>query len=249
MEKVEQMKKLTAFAVITAFLMAGEVGIQAQEKIPPAKAAAITDARAAAEKTSAQPQAEQAGPSTSRIILSKAALYVPNLFLDALDTFSLDLMFGAMTELDARITRAYGFGWYWGPYFGAFKEYHRQYGFALTRGWYGQATFFQAEDMERVHAVGPVQEYWQFGSNFPLPSQPIYNMRNGARDYWSLEVSLALFAGAKVGIHPIEVLDFLGGIFAYDVTAMKFEGGFWKSALSGWTEQDGDDLHLHFAEY
>ncbi len=52
---------------------------------------------------------------------------------------------------------------------------------------------------------------------FPRPGERIYEFYNGARDYWELGGSLALGLAGSLALHPVEIADFLTGIFFIDL--------------------------------
>ncbi|MDD5728046.1 MAG: hypothetical protein PHV59_05725, partial [Victivallales bacterium] len=51
---------------------------------------------------------------------------------------------------------------------------------------------------------------------FPSPNERLYEFYNGARDYWAFGGDLALGFAGSLAIHPVEIADFLAGIFFID---------------------------------
>ena len=156
-------------------------------------------------------------PSVRSVIVGKFLCYLPNLVMDLLDIFTLDLKAGLFAGAGARVTRAFGFGGLCGTNGGIYKEINRQYGIALEDGYQAQMGFLTVEDISIINPIGSVKEVWAHGSNFPTCNESIYNLYTGARDYWAIEAYLYFLAGAKVGLHPIEIADFITGIFFYDL--------------------------------
>lgn len=175
-------------------------------------------AQDAAKTTPAQPEPAAAeNSSVLNLCASKVACYVPNLILDCLDMTSLNVKGGLYSGLGFRVTRILGIGAEGGVNAGLYKDINRQYGFALQNGYQAQAGFLTVEDTTVFNPVGTVQPYWVHGNNFPSWNSELYTISTGARDYWAIEVYAYLLAGVKVGLHPIEVADFITGIFFYDL--------------------------------
>lgn len=145
----------------------------------------------------------------------KLLMYIPNRLLDLLDIVSIELKSGAVIGAEARVTRAFGIGGEVGSYGSALKGYNRQYGFAVTEGAEGQFFFGSAMDLARPLVWGDVERYWVQGTNFPLPSNRIYQEK--ARDYWALELGASCLLGVKVSIHPVAIADFLTGLILIDI--------------------------------
>ena len=163
------------------------------------------------------PQMEKTDDEITQKIVSKVFCYVPNLIMDFLDMTSLDLKGGLYGGLGFRITNYFGLGAQYGVNAGLYKDVNRQYGIGFERGYQAQLLFLTMEDISVTDPIGTVKEYWRHGCNFPDSNAEIYAIGTGARDYWAIEVYAYALAGAKVGIHPIEVADFITGIFFYDL--------------------------------
>ena len=209
---------------LSVFILAGMVAAAAFGAEP---AKATTERQTLQEqntaKTAAKP--EQTGDEDAPMTFGDVALfcagklicYVPNLIMDSLDIWSLQLKFGPTIGAGFRITRAFGLGAEAGMTIGAFKDVNRQYGFAFEKGYQAQLPFVSAEAVSVVNPIGSVQQYWQHGSNFPLCTNEIYNIYSGARDYWAIEAYASALVGARVAIHPIDIADFITGIFFFDL--------------------------------
>ena len=163
------------------------------------------------------PQMEKTGDEITQKIVSKVFCYVPNLIMDFLDMTSLDLKGGLYGGLGFRITNYFGLGAQYGVNAGLYKDVNRQYGIGFERGYQAQLVFLTMENISVTDPIGTVKEFWRHGSNFPDSNAEVYAIGTGARDYWAIEVYAYALAGAKVGVHPIEVADFITGLFFYDL--------------------------------
>ena len=85
----------------------------------------------------------------------------------------------------------------------------------MTEGAEGQFFFGSAMDLARPLVWGDIERYWIQGTNFPLPSNRIYQEK--ARDYWALELGASCLLGVKVSIHPVAIADFFTGLILIDV--------------------------------
>mgnify|MGYP004712014807 FL=1 len=185
-------------------------------------AAAFFSVSAQENPSAAEPAAQEipveSGVSSgekSNSIGKKLLMYIPNRLLDLLDIVSIELKSGAVIGAEARVTRAFGIGGEVGTYGSALKGYNRQYGFAVTEGAEGQFFFGSAMDLARPLVWGDIERYWIQGTNFPLPSNRIYQEK--ARDYWALELGASCLFGVKVSIHPVAIADFFTGLILIDV--------------------------------
>ena len=150
--------------------------------------------------------------------LDRVTLYVPNRVLDLLDVFSLEIGTGVTARADLRFTHAVQTGAGIDYTARLVKDTNRQYGCAVQNGWSTLLPGLAAEDTERRPTSALVQEYWVNMEGFPNPAEPIYGIRDGARDYW--EIGGTLGAGvieAKVAIHPVDILDAFLGFFLIDI--------------------------------
>lgn len=154
-------------------------------------------------------------PSTAAWLASKVLMYVPNRVMDILDITSFSIGTGVASALKVRVTRAFGFGWGIGPSGKFVKDYDRRIGFALDKD---KEIFLPGAgigDVQREYTTGNLIDYWFQYEGMLLPGNPIF-ARDKAYDYWAIEVEAAAFVGVKVAIHPLEIADFIAGIFFYD---------------------------------
>lgn len=154
-------------------------------------------------------------PSTAAWVASKVLMYVPNRVMDLLDITSWSIGTGVTSKLKVRLTRAFGFGWGIGPSGNLVKAYDRRIGFALDND--GEIFIPGAGigDIQREYTTGNLIDYWFQYKGMLLPGNPIF-ARDKAYDYWAIEVEAAAFVGVKFAIHPVEIADFIAGLFFYD---------------------------------
>jgi len=150
-------------------------------------------------------------------VKDKLLLYIPNRILDLTDIFSVSLGFGPTVRAEMRATRAFSGGAGIGASAKLIKGYNRQYGYALDNEWEWTFTCIGAEDWERNHTNRFVQEYYHEYFGFPSPSDNIYAFHEGARDYWELGVDAGLLVTLHAALHPVEIADFITGIFFIDL--------------------------------
>ncbi len=150
-------------------------------------------------------------------IMEKIALWPVNIVVNALDTFTVNVGFGPWLEAKLQATQAVavgsGVGYNWKMY----KAYNRQYGFGTEQGWYWQFVSIGEEDMSTFQTTRLVNQYIERRSGFPMPTLRIYDLREGSRDYWAIGGSLGGLITGDVYIHPVEIADFVTGIFFYDL--------------------------------
>lgn len=218
------MRKIIAVCFV-AFVLASGTSLTAQDaKAPTAQELKAADQEAAVVLSEEEKMvaAENQTPPFLRGLTGKLLMYLPNRLVDLLDVFSLELKGGAAVGAGVRITRAVGLVGEVGATGDLIKGYNRQYGCALTQGYDAQFLIPMAENMDRSLAYGYVNKYWQYGTNFPLPSDTIYLPRTGARDYWAIEVGATCFVGAKAAVHPLAIVDFFAGLILLDPSGDDF---------------------------
>ena len=161
---------------------------------------------------------ESTKPWILRGIQGKLLMYIPNRFVDLFDIFSVSLDMGIAAGVTARLTYAFGLVGKAGSAASLIKGYNRQYGAALTEGYYGQFFFPMKADLLRPVTYGYVNMFWIEGWNYPFPSNPVFERKTGAFDYWAIEFGAICLVGAKVAIHPVEIADFITGLFLIDIS-------------------------------
>lgn len=155
--------------------------------------------------------------NTKADVLDKIALYIPNRVLDALDTFTVSVGVGPVIRAQLYATRGFAFGAGAGAEVMAIKGCNRQYGVCREAGYDISFAMFNRVNLTRDGQSRLVQPYIIDEDGFPLPNQRLYEYYNGARDYWAIGGALSLGLATSVAIHPIEIADFVTGIFFIDL--------------------------------
>jgi len=171
----------------------------------------------AAFPASAQNKEEADGSTvvTSRMVADTILMYIPNRIMDLLDIFSIKLGTGATAKLRVRTTHAIGVGFGIGPSGMVEWGYGRRYGAALDTF---NEIFFLADgyyDLKREYTHGNLTEFWYEAQGMQFPGDALFTQHK-ACDYWALELEAAALIGLKVAFHPLELADFVCGIFCYD---------------------------------
>ncbi len=212
------MRKIIAVCFVV-FVLAAGTSLTAQDAKAPSNQevkAAGQEAAVVLSEEEKMVASENQTPPFLRGLTGKLLMYIPNRLVDLFDIFSLELKGGAAVGAGFRITRAFGLVGEVGATGDLIKGYNRQYGCALTQGYDAQFLIPMAENMDRSLAYGYINKFWQYGTNFPLPSDAIYAPGTGARDYWAIEAGATCFVGAKVAVHPLGIVDFLAGLILLD---------------------------------
>ncbi len=157
------------------------------------------------------------GTAQGNEIVEKVVMYLPNRVMDTLDSFTVTLGFGPTIRAELMATRAVVVGAGWTGWVGKlYKDYNRQYGIGIQEGWYWSAIVGE-EDMRRDRTLGWVKSYWEARAGFPDPIDRIYEVQDGARDYWQFGGALGFLIEGEVYIHPLEGVDWLLGFFFIDI--------------------------------
>ena len=162
-------------------------------------------------------QAQDVGQknTTGRVIADKIIMYIPNRIVDFFDIFSLEFGSGATAKLGVRATHAFGIGAGVGPSGKVVKGFNRTYGFALDDGWQAYFLAMGKGDLTREYTIGNLPDFWYIYSGMQMPHESIFADR--VKDYWALEVEAAALIDVKFGLHPLNIADFITGIFFYDL--------------------------------
>lgn len=150
-------------------------------------------------------------------VLSKMALYLPNRFMDALDIVTFSVGVGPVVKAELYATRAFAFGAGVGAEVMAVKDCNRQYGVCREAGYAMSFAMFNKVNMTRDGQSRLVVPFVIDEDGFPSPNDRLYEFYSGARDYWAFGGSLALGIAGTLAIHPIEIADFITGIFFIDL--------------------------------
>ena len=165
----------------------------------------------------------EAGDADDDSMKRALLMYVPNLFMDLGDIFSMSLGVGAESGVEVRLTRWCQIGGMYGADYFVEKAYNRTYGGGYNDGYNFQLVPLASE----VRAVGPT-----FGTT-PVciikdskarilsPDDKLY--KDKVRDFWSVGVEGGWLIIFKFDIHPVEIADFFTGIVGYDLCEDKME--------------------------
>jgi len=155
-------------------------------------------------------------------LVDKVVLYIPNRIVEATDLFSLELGFGPAIKADVSATKAFDFGAGVGPTAKVVKGYNRQYGFSLDKGYSLGFTCITAQDIDRSEGTNNVQNFSNDSTGLPDCTDRLYDIYNGPIDYWSVGGEVACGVDAGAYIHPVNIADFVTGIFLYDLKGNDF---------------------------
>ncbi len=150
-------------------------------------------------------------------VLEKIALYPANLVLDALDVFTVNVGAGPVADISLQATAAFWGGGNVGMSGKLYKAYNRQYGAGIEQGWYWELVAVGQEDRSVIDGTALVNKYTENRDGVPDFRSRVYDLETGARDYWACGGSLGLLVIADLYLHPVEIADFITGIFLYDL--------------------------------
>lgn len=159
-------------------------------------------------------------------------LWLPNRVIDLTDIVSVGVGFCYGGKVGARVTRAIDFNIGDGFYITARKDYNRWLSAAVEQGHSCSFLYMGTEDYQ-------VDETWGFKMwEFPEGNSEIahkaklfsntydwwedpftdnYDIKKGTRDWFEISAEAGFIAYGKVAVHPIEIADFLLGIFFIDI--------------------------------
>ncbi len=155
-------------------------------------------------------------PSLEKTITDKVIMYIPNRIVDLFDIFSIEVETGATAKCGFRLTHAFGIGAGIGPSGKLSKDFNRTYGVSLNNGYQAYFLAMGVGDETREYTYGNLPPYWYQYDGFQVPSDRIFAVEK-VKDYWCLEAGVSLLAGGKVALHPLNIADFVCGIFFYDL--------------------------------
>ncbi len=159
------------------------------------------------------------GAARANDILETVAFYIPNRIMDALDMFSVEVGFGPAARIELMATEYVKGGGGIGATARAVKSYNRQYGFCVQNGYYFQILALGSEEMDRPDEWRTrwVERYRVTRHGIPTYQDNIFNMYEGARDFWRIGGALGLGIEAEVYLHPIDIADFVTGFVLIDL--------------------------------
>lgn len=157
-------------------------------------------------------------PQDGEEFVDALAMWLPNLLLDTWDLFSLQVGAGPAVGLEGRITRYGNLGFMVGTTYDASKLWNRQLGVGQEQGisvGVGPCVY-EVREMKNTSRL--VEEYqYEKLDVIPMLNETIYDHYLGKRDIWAVELEGAVIIHVKGGLHPIELLDLVTGVFFFDL--------------------------------
>jgi hypothetical protein len=164
------------------------------------------------------------GSTVQAAVADTVLLYLPNRIVDLMDIFSLEIGFGPAIRGEARLTRACQLGAGVGATIKGVKGINRQYGGAMEEGWDASFLMVSAENKEREKTSRGVKKFYYYATGTPLPTEKVYDLYEGARDYWAFGADAAALVEVNFEAHPIEIADFITGWVFIDLKSDDFTG-------------------------
>ena len=171
--------------------------------------------------------------SASAFSFNDVLLWLPNRIADLTDIFSIGIgsHFG-IPKGEVRITRALDFGGGDAAYTVLRKDYNRWLGVSLEQGHNVSVAYFGQENY-RVDRVFGIDRWWYPTNDntnvlrgkivrynykwWENPFSENYDIKTGTRDWFEISAEVGFIGYLRVAIHPIEIADFLLGIFFIDI--------------------------------
>jgi hypothetical protein len=146
-----------------------------------------------------------------------ALLYIPNLVADAVDIITLDLSIGGGFAAEMQATRYLQIGGSYGESYFIAKDYARQYG-AGHKDTNHFGFIFMEKDITFVNeTTGSLKEYVIDFPQFATADYHLDAFRDNDVDFWKIGGRMGWVVELGFGIHPIEIADFVTGIFFLDL--------------------------------
>lgn len=144
----------------------------------------------------------------------KVLWYIPNCLLDLVDCFSVEAGAGDI-GVDVNLTRYASFGAGIGNSYNVGWSHHRQIGFFNDNAYNANLVALSVFDKTRKNILGTHESY----SCFNHTRADIINYPDTLKheDPWAIGAKIAFYLGVKVEFHPLELVDFVTGLFFYDL--------------------------------
>ena len=171
--------------------------------------------------------------SASAFSIEDVLLWLPNRLIDLTDivSFGVGSHFGA-PKVGIRVTRAIDFNAGDAAYCVFRKDYNRWFGCSLEQG-HSASFLYMGTENYRVDRVWGIDRWWYptddskvvlRGQNmlyqynwWEHPTQGVYDIKTGTRDWFEISAEFGCLVYTRVAIHPIEIVDFILGIFFIDI--------------------------------
>jgi hypothetical protein len=143
--------------------------------------------------------------------------YIPNRLVDATDIITLEASIGGGFSAEMQATRYFQLGGSYGESYFLSKAYARQYG-GGHRDINRFGFFFMEKDITFVNETfGSANEYVIDFPQFSTANYHLDAFKDDDVDFWKVGGRLGWIVGLGVGIHPIEIADFVTGFFWIDL--------------------------------
>jgi hypothetical protein len=207
-KKVEEKKPLDVDIVEVKNIEKVEIA----EPIPAVKEPEVVKPEAA--KVDGVEPANNADESgVGRVLL----MYFPNVYIDLSDIFSLGLSLGARAGAEVRVTRWFQIGGNYGDSYFVEKGFDRQIGGGYDDGYNFQLVALAGEERYLDDTFGSVREYIIKESKARVLSPSNEPYEDKTRDFWAIGVEAGWLVNVKALVHPVEIADFVLGLFFIDI--------------------------------
>ena len=143
--------------------------------------------------------------------------YIPNRLLDAADMITLDMSVGGGFAAEMQATRYFQIGGSYGESYFMAKNYARQYGCGFKDTSHFGFIFMEKDITFVNETTGSVKEYVIDFPQFATADYLLDAFRDDDVDFWKIGGRIGWVVEVGFGIHPIEVADFITGIFFLDI--------------------------------
>lgn len=177
----------------------------------------------AAEDTRLSPgsKPQQEKPSRSGKMLENAGwaalMYIPNRIIDATDIFTLQAGAGGAFAVDVHVTKYFQIGGWHGPSYFLEKGYARQYGGGNKSGSAFGILCFDYNETFVTETFGTVREYYIEKDEFGMADFMLDPYMSDDADFWAIGFNGGWLLNFAANVHPIEIADFVTGIFFIDL--------------------------------
>lgn len=151
-------------------------------------------------------------------VLDAVIMWLPNLAVNILDTFTLEVGAGPTAKLGVKVTQACNIGYSWCEQKPAFVwGPNRQFGGCIDNGYSASFMPFTIEKVNRKVTSREVYSYENEFNGVPLPTEEIYDFFVGPRNYWGIGVYGGAFIDGVFEVNLDQVADLATSIFFLDI--------------------------------
>lgn len=144
--------------------------------------------------------------------------YIPNRLYDIADIITLDLGFGGGFAMEMQATRYLQIGGSYGENYFIAKAYGRQYGCGHKDTKHFGFIFMENDITFVNEATGSIKEYVIDFPQFATADYHLDAFRDNDVDFWKIGGRVGWVVELGFGIHPVEIADFVTGIFMLDIS-------------------------------